>query len=258
MRISRVGNLFTAYRSTNGFDWFAMGQTNIALATDMQIGFGVTAHDNTLLATGTFSGFQVSQSFPDLILAGSAAPNPVPAGNEVAYSLSVTNIGVGDANDVRLRDVLPAGLTFVSATASQGGCANVNGTVVCDLLTITNGDYATVTIVATTSTAGSVTNSATVTTFPLDMNTANDSATVVVAVNAGAAQSPIVSFGFTGSVFGGAIQTQNGATYTVQYKDDLNAPSWSTLTTIMGDGTVKTFSDPGPVVPQRFYRIVTP
>jgi uncharacterized repeat protein (TIGR01451 family) len=235
-----------------------MGQTNIALATDMQIGFGVTAHDNTLLATGTFSGFQVSQSFPDLALTGSGAPDPVPVGNNVTYSFSVTNLGVGDANDVRLRDILPAGLTFVSATSSQGACANAGGTVTCDLGTITNGGYATASIVATTSTAGSQTNSATITAFPLDMNLADNTATVVVTVNPGAAQSPIVNFGFTGGVFGGAIQTQNGTTYTVQYKDDLNAVNWSTLTTIIGDGSVKTFSDPGPTVPMRFYRIVTP
>ena len=258
MRISRVGNLFTAYRSTNGFDWIPMGQTNIALATDMQIGFGITAHDNTLLATGTFSGFQVSQSFPDLALTGNGTPNPVTAGNSVTYSFAVTNSGVGEANDVRLRDVLPAGLTFVSATASQGACANVGGTVTCDLGTITNAGQATVTIVATATTSGSKTNSATVTAFPIDLNSANNAATVVLTVNQGTSQSPIVNFGFTGGIFGGAIQTQSGTTYTVQYKNDLNAVSWSTLTTIIGDGTVKTFTDPGPAVPQRFYRIVTP
>jgi hypothetical protein len=58
--------------------------------------------------------------------------------------------------------------------------------------------------------------------------------------------------------FTASFQTQNGVNYTVQYKDDLNAVSWSTLTTVTGDGTVKSFTDPGPAAPQRFYQIVVP
>jgi hypothetical protein len=47
-------------------------------------------------------------------------------------------------------------------------------------------------------------------------------------------------------------------TYTVQYKDDLNAPSWTTLTTVTGDGAVQSFTDPGPAQPQRFYNVIIP
>ena len=258
MRISRVGNLFTAYRSTNGLDWVALGQTNIALATDMQVGIGVTAHDNTLLATGTFSGFAISQTFPDLGITGAGSPDPVTVGNNVTYSFVVTNSAADPATDVKVTDQLPAGLSFVSATAGQGSCANVGGTVTCDLGTVAGATQVPVTIVATATTAGAATNTASVATSAFDQNMANNATTVIITVNAGAAQSPIVNFGFTGDTFGGAIQTQNGATYTVQFKDDLNAATWSTLTTIIGDGTVKTFSDPGPTVGQRFYRIVTP
>ena len=58
--------------------------------------------------------------------------------------------------------------------------------------------------------------------------------------------------------FTASFQTQNGVTYTVQYKDNLNAASWSTLTTVSGDGTVKSFTDPGPAGPQRFYQVIVP
>jgi hypothetical protein len=44
----------------------------------------------------------------------------------------------------------------------------------------------------------------------------------------------------------------------VQYKDDLNASMWQTLTTIPGDGTVKSFTDPGPGGTQRFYQVTVP
>jgi hypothetical protein len=59
LRITRVGDVFTGYRSTNATDWVQIGQTNQTFPANMEIGFGVTAHDNTLLATGVFSGFNV-------------------------------------------------------------------------------------------------------------------------------------------------------------------------------------------------------
>jgi len=58
--------------------------------------------------------------------------------------------------------------------------------------------------------------------------------------------------------FTASFQTQNGVTYTVQYKDDLNAASWTTLTTVTGDGTVKSFTGPGPAVAHRFYQVIVP
>lgn len=60
------------------------------------------------------------------------------------------------------------------------------------------------------------------------------------------------------SMSGGAIAikfpTQSGYSYTVQYSDTLNPASWQTLTTVSGDGTVKTVTDPVSSS-QRFYRV---
>lgn len=47
------------------------------------------------------------------------ASNATP-GNTVSFTLTVTNDGPSRATDVRLLDLLPVGLTFVSATPSQG------------------------------------------------------------------------------------------------------------------------------------------
>ncbi|HWN96642.1 MAG TPA: hypothetical protein VNT99_16555 [Methylomirabilota bacterium] len=67
-------------------------------------------------------------------------------------------------------------------------------------------------------------------------------------------------FSYTGGEFSARFLTQNGVTYTVEYKDDLNVVPWSTLTTVIGDGTVKPFTDFGPVslTGVRFYRITMP
>lgn len=52
-----------------------------------------------------------------------------------------------------------------------------------------------------------------------------------------------------------SFPTVNGATYTVEYKEDLNSITWTSTPSIAGDGTVKTFTDPSPGASQRFYRV---
>jgi len=63
----------------------------------------------------------------------------------------------------------------------------------------------------------------------------------------------------TASISGANIhiqfQSQNGHSYVVQWSSSLTAPSWSTLTTIPGDGTVKTATDTIGSASQRFYRV---
>jgi uncharacterized repeat protein (TIGR01451 family) len=256
MRITRIGNVFTGYRSTNGVNWIQLGQTNFTLPTDLVVGYGVTAHDNTLLATGVLSGFTLSQEASDLAVSKVASPDPVNVGGNVTYTITVTNLGPGVAVGAQLTDALPAGLSFVSVTTSQGSGGNSGNSVTANLGTIPALGSATVTIVATATNAGSITNTAVAVNGGLETNLANNSATVVTTVNSASSQQPIVNVSYTpGGGFTGAIQTQNGITYTVQYKNDLNAPSWSTLTTFIGDGTVKTFNDPAPGVPMRFYRV---
>lgn len=71
-------------------------------------------------------------------------------------------------------------------------------------------------------------------------------------------QQPIINLTYLSGSFSGSIQTANGVTYEVQYKDDLNASMWNTLTTISGDGTLKTFTDPGPATGARFYQVIIP
>lgn len=66
------------------------------------------------------------------------------------------------------------------------------------------------------------------------------------------------SFPVSASASGGTIslkfQTMGGHTYTVLYSSSLNPSNWQTLTTVSGDGTVKTVTDTV-VGPQRFYKV---
>jgi uncharacterized repeat protein (TIGR01451 family) len=56
----------------------------------------------------------------DLSVALTASPNPVIAGNQLKYTVVVTNKGPDNATGVTLSDLLPTGSTYVSSTTTQG------------------------------------------------------------------------------------------------------------------------------------------
>lgn len=60
LRLTRSGDTFRGYRSANGEDWVLMAESNQVFGASLHVGIGVTAHDNTQLATGTFQGFTVT------------------------------------------------------------------------------------------------------------------------------------------------------------------------------------------------------
>ena len=62
----------------------------------------------------------------------------------------------------------------------------------------------------------------------------------------------------TANTFTASFNTEAGVTYQAQYKNSVNDLNWTTFDTISGDGTVKTFTDNGPLPPIRFYRIFVP
>lgn len=88
----------------------------------------------------------------------SASPN---VGDNITFTLTAANAGPDSATNVVITDVLPAGLTFVSSTPSQGTFAS--GTGVWTVGTIANAGNATLQIVATVASVGAKTNSAQVT-----------------------------------------------------------------------------------------------
>ena len=253
LRITRIGDTFQGYRSTNGVDWILMAQTNQTYPTAVLVGLGVTAHDNTLLATGAFSGFSVvAITGTDVGVAKIAAQPVVPLGSNLTYTVTVTNLGPAGASGVTLTDPLPAGVTFVSATSSQGSCGQTAGTVTCNLGDLAVAASARVTIVGLAATTGSKVNTATVTAVGADPDPGNNTASATVTVPVPPTITPPV---VSGGTVGFSIATQPGVTYQVYYKNSLDEATWTLLTTISGDGTVKPVTDPGPLPPTRFYTV---
>ncbi|KAB8140884.1 DUF11 domain-containing protein [Chloroflexia bacterium SDU3-3] len=105
-----------------------------------------------------------------------ATPN---VGSNVVFTIQVTNSGPSTATNVAVTDGLPAGLTFVSASASQGSYAAGSG--IWSVGSIANAASATLTLVATVAQAGSITNSAAVSaTDQPDPNSANNSSSATI------------------------------------------------------------------------------
>ncbi|MGH9173683.1 MAG: FG-GAP-like repeat-containing protein, partial [Vicinamibacterales bacterium] len=62
---------------------------------------------------------ETAPSEANLSIAKSDSPDPVIVGSTLTYNLAVTNAGPDEAADVTVTDVLPASVTFGSASASQ-------------------------------------------------------------------------------------------------------------------------------------------
>ncbi len=140
--------------------------------------------------TSEFSSDVTVQGQINLVLSASATPNPVLAGGDVTYTLTIANLGYGDADDVDLKDQLPGGVTLDSVSTSQGYRVpdSSPGLVAVDLGTIAAGASATVTILVQTGAAsgGSITDTATVTSQETDPTPTEESVTVTTTVLAAA------------------------------------------------------------------------
>jgi len=104
------------------------------------------------------------QGIADLSVAKTDQTDPVVVGQDLSYTLVVTNNGPSLATNVVLTDTLPSGVIFVSAIPSQGTCTHNAGVVTCPLGTLAVGTQATVTITIqpTVNNIGTILNVATV------------------------------------------------------------------------------------------------
>ncbi|HJT95224.1 MAG TPA: PQQ-dependent sugar dehydrogenase, partial [Mycobacterium sp.] len=59
LKLERQGDVFTGYTSANGTDWTMVGQTTLAMATDVTAGLAVVSHRFDTLNTSTFDRVSV-------------------------------------------------------------------------------------------------------------------------------------------------------------------------------------------------------
>lgn len=108
----------------------------------------------------------------DLALVKTASPTSVAPGDDVVFTLAVTNNGPGDASNVIVTDMLPAEVTYVS-----DDCAGMNVPPwTWNVGALANGATATcnITVTVNAGVEGTISNTATVTSDSTDPVTAND------------------------------------------------------------------------------------
>jgi uncharacterized repeat protein (TIGR01451 family) len=150
--------------------------TNTAIVTGDQA--DTTPADNSLLQKTTVN---TSEAVADLSLQG-GAPRAVALGSNVTYTLTIINEGPATATGVKVTDILPAGVTFVSAT---GGVTPIGGVLTFSIGSLAAGAPAvTETIIVTATEAGDLTSTASVMANTTDPTLANNSLTQVTHVNA--------------------------------------------------------------------------
>jgi uncharacterized repeat protein (TIGR01451 family) len=169
--------------------------TTLTLNTTSNTAIGNHSFDVNALSTSITHSFPaalnvVNPASADLSLTKTASPNPGQAGVPLSYRLVVTNNGPATATNVQVSDALPAGISFVSTSTTQGSCSGTSS-VNCNLGGLAVGASVIVTIVVTPSSAGQLNNSATATANEADPDLSNNSASTTTLIQP-AAPSPVM------------------------------------------------------------------
>jgi uncharacterized repeat protein (TIGR01451 family) len=122
-------------------------------------------------------------------------PATVVSGGQITYTIAVTNNGPNAATNVVVTDVLPAGVSFVSATPTQGSCSLLAATVTCNLGTLANIATATISLVVNVNAPDgtSIVNTASADSDETDPSPANATDTAAVVVGAATTDIPTAS-----------------------------------------------------------------
>jgi uncharacterized repeat protein (TIGR01451 family) len=146
--------------------------------------------DHSMTWGGTYSDMQhtgvtvlrLADGSADMSIAIAGSPSSVIVGGNITYTITATNNGPNGTTNVTVTDALPAEVTFVSATPSQGTCSDTS-TFTCNLGTINNGNSATISLVVKTTAAKAALNNTVAVTSDLndpDLSNNSDSAGTVV------------------------------------------------------------------------------
>ncbi len=210
LRLSRVGNQFSAYYSTNNVTWTQIGATQtVTMATAALAGLAVTSHNAAALTTSVMDNVSLNAT-PTVATAASASPSPV-AGTTANLSV----LGADDGGE--------ANLTYTWSMASGPAAVNYSA----------NGGNAAKTTVATFNRAGTYTFLVTI------ADAGGLSATSSVSVTVSQTYSGLSLSPASPNLTGGAAQ-QFTATALDQFGQPMSPQPAMTWTLDSGLGTLST------------------
>jgi tripartite motif-containing protein 71 len=131
--------------------------------------------------------------------------DPITAGDNLTYTITVTNNGLLDATGVSVIDSIPIGTTYSSNAASQGSYSSG----VWSVGNLTNGTTATLTLIVNVNsdTTGIISNTATVTGDQTDSNSTNNSAAEDTTVSDSAHPTAAITYSVAGPYKSGTVVT---------------------------------------------------
>jgi uncharacterized repeat protein (TIGR01451 family) len=137
-------------------------------------------------ASGNTSEFALSipvthSPVADLAVSASGPANSA-VGQNLSYTVTVTNMGPDDATGVIVTDSLPAGAAYISATPSQGSVTRSGSTLTASLGLLAQGASAALTIMVIPPAPTTLTTAASATADQPDPDTANNSVSLNVPV----------------------------------------------------------------------------
>ncbi len=204
-----------------------MGQYLTATATD--------ANGNT----SEFSPAQqiIAGSVSDLALTLVDSPDPATLTGDpsdtITYTLTVTNNGPDDATNVRITDLLPTSVTYVSSmiTTGTGSTMQAGGSIIATFPTLARNEQGIVQIKVIPTQTGVITNTASVASNDIDPDTGNNMAsantTVTIpadlSVNVASKPNPVIvgdDLNYQITVVNNGPGSATGVTLTVQLSSD--------------------------------------
>ncbi|MEO8670321.1 MAG: ExeM/NucH family extracellular endonuclease [Tahibacter sp.] len=224
----------------SAFDEKPDGSALVPPRVVFQPGSPYRASDHDPVIVGLFKVADVSITKTD-------SPDPVIAGNNLTYTITVSNNGPDAANTASWSDTLPAGTSFVSLSSPGGwSCTTpavgAGGGVSCSNPTFAVGSGVFTLIVAVSpSSTGTLSNTATVTSATPDPNSANNSATATTTVG-GSADLQITNVGTPPSVINGQPITY---TITATNAGPSNANTVTMTNLIPANTTFTSLTSPG-------------
>ena len=174
--------------------------------------------------TATVVTLVAAANTANIVVTNSASPNPVQAGNNITYTITVTNDGPAAATTVTFNDAIPRTRhSFVLCRPEPRGVAQApasGGKVTCTIATLAAGATSTFTLVVTvgsgTASGTIISDTASTSTATPDSNPSSNTATANVTV-AGAGQYDL-SVTKTGAP--NPVTPGNNITYTLKFANN--------------------------------------
>ncbi|MBL1134570.1 MAG: DUF11 domain-containing protein [Chloroflexi bacterium] len=155
---------------------------NVTLPVGVSVGSFITATTvaqtvppSSFRNTSEFSPCLAAVSTTNLVLTKTDNIDPVVSGNNLVYTLTVSNTGPENATGVIVTDSLPIGTTLVNISSS-GTCTETSGLVTCTIGNLAAGASITIQIEINVTTASDLVNTASVTGTEIESNYADNTA----------------------------------------------------------------------------------